>query len=1013
MKISVLTFISILLLPFLLPAQDSLQYNIRHYTDENGLPQNSVKSIAHDRSGFLWMSTENGLVRFDGLNFRTFNKNRLALKSSRITWLFPDLVANGLYAMNENNETIYMQDGRASKYDGEPPSNIVVTKMLTYYDEYQATGLPNLYAEVITTKRYHVSATPAEQFWIDNASVKFFRNKKEQYTIPFLSEDFWHFFLAGNRLYHLHNRELTLFENGKAINAGTLQGDIISSKYPVKIYWNQSANQLFLASGNALFLVKPGINNGLTTQLLLNDFNFEENSILAVYYDEKFRRLFMGSHTRGLFVLTRKPFFTLRAGFSKKDEVYYSQAPFSDNSVITPQGIVLGLNRKAAILPEINKRSINDNFGMVVDRNKNIWVKGREKLWQFDAAGKKLLREMNFDSYILMMLEGKSGELIIGLRNNSVVSLKSTPGADPVPVKSTVQNVLYLQEEGDDKLWMATEHGLYCCNRRTGQLDSIPELSGKYIRSLYVRQPGELWITTNEDGFFLYDGSKLTRFPQDRFNFLASTHCIVEDDNGFFWITTNKGLFLMQRKDLLEYAAGRQSDAYYLYFDKYSGFNTNEFNGGCQPCGLKLGNGLLSFPSLNGLVQTWSGKLIPEVPEKDLFIDRVEIDGKEIEPSDTISLDKHFDFFKLYVTTPYFGNPQNTQLYFSLMKDHHEAAWIAVDNDRSIKLSSLTSGTYQIRIRKSNGFGAQNRRVRVVTLIVPLQFYETTWFKILTGLLVVAGFFLYMRIKLGYIKRKNAQLEEKIDERTQALQTTLNELQQSEESLRKQTRIQHRLITAISHDIKTPLKFLTDIARRAYQSKPEELGADELRRSAHLIYDSGHRMYHLTDNLLQFIRLNSEDRKFNFDTISLYDLVQSKLQLFREIAADQSTSIENRIVAPFSMMNNHHLLGIVLHNLIDNAVKATYNGSIRIDAERDEQEIIIRVEDTGFGMNDEMKQWCNDESTIKGNASAGSTGFGLIIVKDLVELMHGIIRVSSQENKGTLIELHFPDLEQL
>lgn len=1011
MKISVL--ISFLLIPFLLPAQDSLQYNVRHYTDENGLPQNSVKAIAHDRSGFLWMSTENGLVRFDGLNFRTFSKMNLPLKSSRITWLFPDLVGGGLYAMNESNETIFMQDGKARKYIGETPSNIIVTPMLTYYEEYQSTGLPNLYADIITAKRYQICANAAEQYWIDQHSVKFFRNKKEQYSIPFESTDFWHFFVVGNRLYHLSNRELTLFEDGKAIRVGSLQGDITARKKPVKIYWNQSADQLFLTSDNSLFVVKPGVKDGLSTQLLLNNFDFEENSILAVYYDEKFRRLFMGSHTRGMFVLTRKPFFTLRAGFGKADEVYYAQAPFSDNSVITPQGVILGLNQKATILPEISKRSINDNFSIVVDRNKHIWIKGREKLWQFDAGGKKLLREFSFGYYILMMMEGRNGELLLGFGDRTVLSLKPTPGAEPVPIKGTAGNAFYLQEEGDDKLWMATEHGLFCCNRRTGKLDSIPELSGKYIRSLYVRQPGELWITTNEDGFFLYDGKKLTKFPQDRFNFLASTHCIVEDDNGFFWITTNKGLFLMQRKDLLEYAAGRQSDAYYLYFDKYSGFNTNEFNGGCQPCGLKLKNGLLSFPSLNGLVQTWSGQLIPEVPEKDLFIDRVEIDGEEIEPSDTISLDKHFDFFKLYVTTPYFGNPQNTQLYFSLVKDHYEAAWIAVDNDRSIKLSSLNSGTYQIRIRKSNGFGAKNHRIRVVTLIVPLQFYETVWFKILTGLLVVAGFFLYMRIKLGYIKRKNAQLEEKIDERTQALQITLSELQQSEESLRKQTRIQHRLITAISHDIKTPLKFLTEIAKRAYQSKPEELGAEELRQSSHLIYDSGHRMYHLTDNLLQFIRLNSEDRKFNFDTISLYDLVQSKVQMFREIAADQSTTIENRIVPPFRMMSNHHLLGIVLHNLLDNAVKATYNGNIRIEAERDGQEISIRVEDTGFGMNAEMKQWCNDENTVKGNAGKDSTGFGLIIVKDLVELMHGVIRVSSQENKGTLIELHFPDLELL
>jgi len=61
-------------------------YTIRHFTDENGLPQNSVKSIAADNAGFVWLATENGLVRFDGRSFKVMDhilpsalENRIAL----------------------------------------------------------------------------------------------------------------------------------------------------------------------------------------------------------------------------------------------------------------------------------------------------------------------------------------------------------------------------------------------------------------------------------------------------------------------------------------------------------------------------------------------------------------------------------------------------------------------------------------------------------------------------------------------------------------------------------------------------------------------------------------------------------------------------------------------------------------------------------------------------------------------------------------------------------------------
>ena len=52
------------------------QFSVQNYTDENGLPQNSVKSIATDNAGFIWLATENGLVRYDGHQFDLFDKNQ-------------------------------------------------------------------------------------------------------------------------------------------------------------------------------------------------------------------------------------------------------------------------------------------------------------------------------------------------------------------------------------------------------------------------------------------------------------------------------------------------------------------------------------------------------------------------------------------------------------------------------------------------------------------------------------------------------------------------------------------------------------------------------------------------------------------------------------------------------------------------------------------------------------------------------------------------------------------------
>ncbi|MGN6418262.1 MAG: sensor histidine kinase [Pseudobacter sp.] len=1016
MKIAVLVAF-IFVVPIHLIAHDTLQYTVRQYTDENGLPQNSVKSIAFDRSGFLWMITENGVVRFDGQNFRSFNKNVLPLTSSRMSWLISDFNTGNLYGVTEKDQVICMQNGQAYMSDhGAPPLGTMnFGTQAGYYQLYNALGLPNIYASLITIDKYKINAGGDSYYILSKDSINYYKDGLISIGMAFRSEDYSNYFMLGNRLYQLRDLKVTLIENGKAQATGEVQGSIrwqagvVNRKVQPKIFWNASAGQAFLLVGDWLYLLKPGARNGLTTELLLKGFDFESNRILSVFYDTRNRRLFMGSHTRGLFVFTRKAFHTLRSGENDADDVYYAQLGLSNGRVLTPQGVMMGLHKRNELLPEFRKRMEEDRSSILMDHRKNIWVKHRFMLYRFDSTGRKLLKEYRFPYHVSMLYEDQHGTLFIGMKAFSAWKLNlKDENAKPVEVFPQIKDICYFQEEGPDNLWIGTSTGLYNVNKRTGEVDSIPGLAGKYIRSLYLRQNNELWITTHEDGYFLYNGTKLIKLPLDKGNYLASSHCILEDGRGFFWITTNKGLFQASRQDLLDYADGKLPNPYYLYYDKYTGFLTNEFNGGCQPCAVKLDNGYFSLPSLNGLVVGNPLDFVPEVPDARLFIDRIEVDGETMAHADTLFFDKSFDFIRIFITTPYFGNPYNRQLDFALIKDDNAATWLPLDADGSIKLSALASGTYEIRFRKANGFGGNNRMVKSLLVVVPLAFYETAWFRALVIFCIIAGFFLYMRIKFRYIRKKNTQLEQKIDERTQALKATLTELQQSEDILRRQTRMQQRLITAITHDIKTPLKYLTSAARRLYDKTEGERG-DEGKRTAHLIYESGYRMYHLTDNLLQYIKLNSSGIDIVMDNFCLNELVENRLQIFNEIAAEQNTKILSNILPGTYIRSNRHLLGIVIHNLIDNAVKATFNGVITISARENDAELSILMEDNGFGMNREMQHWCNEEN-VYGAAEKGftsRTGLGLIIVKDLVTQMKGRIHVSDAEDGGTVVELIF------
>lgn len=1002
-----------------LMASDTLQYSRQHYTDENGLPQNSIKFIAPDKSGFVWLATENGVVRFDGQHFRTFNKDNLRLFSSRIYILLTRPGTHNLYAATEDRQIIYIRNGEAGVDDGRRRQAdwTDATGNDGHFAIFPALGLPNLYKDVVWFDNYVIPVNDRDFFIANKSGVSYYKNKQRQFWTSFRHSNYWRFFNVDSSLYYVDDDEVYCISQGAVQKKGRLKGDILynpaygSKKKKLQLYWNLSSNNVFVYLDQSLYLVKREATGELQTQLLLTGFDLEANRIVSAYYDGRYKRLFLGSETRGLFVFTRKQFNTVNSARPDADEVFYAQTAFENNAVLTAKGEVLGLSETGKVLPAIHQLHLVDHYSLLTDAQGYIWIKQWNHLYKFNQDGTRLLDEWKFTRGIQRLYEGRNGKLWIGSATGLYVMNLLVNEPTPEFVTDRVQNVTYIQHETDDVLWLATGKGVYRLTISSQKLERIDDLADKYIRSLYIPRPGEVWITTPEDGFFLYRKEHLTQFPVDQGRYLLAAHCMTEDNYGFCWITTNKGLFRVAKRDLLDYADNKATGIYYHYYDRYTGFNTNEFNGGCQPCGIKLPDGHLSFPSMNGLVMFRPEANNMELPDKGIFIDRIEVDGKQVPRQDTFVLDKEFDLFKLYVSTPYFGNPYNLRLEYALNKHAEKIVWNKIGSDGSISLASLPSGTYQLQVRKLNGFGNNNYCYQNVILTIPLAYYETWWFKtcmVVLGLLCIWG---YTRFRLRYIKHKNKMLETRIDERTTALKATLSELQTSEEALRKQTHIQERLITAITHDIKSPLRYMMLAAKRLTDNTVAGDDPNDVHKNAQMLYEAGYRMYHLTDNLLQYIKLSGRDREIVLEEVDLATVVKEKVEIFQDIAATQQTVVVNEVMPGIKVLSNFRLLGVILHNLLDNAVKVTYEGQVRIYVIPGDTLRII-IEDTGIGMHPDMVNWCNAEleAINKLNMGSGHAGFGLVIIKELLALMGGRLWVSSSHAKGTRVELLFQSL---
>ncbi len=985
-------------------------FSIRHFTDEDGLPQNSVKCLTPDSHGFLWMATENGLARFDGNRFLVYNSSNLPIQNSRLLYIYPRANAKDqLLAWTLKREMLLVRNGSATLATG-PHHDLDYLFHVSDPTLYPLTDLPDNYVEDARAAHFIVPGGPDTYFRVRGDTVRFIEKGKERYRIHYAGLQPNGMFTIKDRLYYLdkNGRFVMLKEDG--VHPLQLEGDLPQYRKTAGgarreiLYWNFAAQQLFVYTDRHCFRLDPQEETGFRSTLALQDVDFRNNSIVTVYQDTLHQRIFLGSSTKGLFICSRQQFRSLKAG-GERDEVYYAQAPLGKDRVLTPGGAVFGRNGKQTTLRELEKIGSNDKYSIARDASGNYWYKYFDRLFKLNADASAILWQQTLDAEINQLYADTTGRLWIATKTKGLYYLETAAPYPRIHIYSArMSDGSYMLLDDRNVLWTGTGNGLYRIDLATRRVDTLPGFNNKYVRSLYMPAKGEIWITTYNHGIFLYKDGHIASLPQDEKKYMASAHCIVEDNNGFFWITTNKGLFQVSRQDALNAAVHAKRELFYLYYGKDQGFNTNEFNGGCQPCAVKLDNGDVSLPSLDGLVYFSPAAIRPELPDKQIFIDEAELDAKRINVDSAILLPHNFHHLRLYITTPYFGDRNNLQLYYSLEEDDGDKGiWLKVSDNRIIEFSSMHSGSYRLRVRKVNGFGSSGTMERTFTVRVEQGFYETIWFRLLVLTLIMLIAFACSSFWVRRMNRKNRQLEMHVMERTRELKETLDNLQFSEQQLRRQGFIQQRLTAAISHDLKTPLKYVMQVIRKEHNDKAE-ISNDE----RNIIYESLYNMFHLVENLISYMKSQFANDDSSLEVADLYQVLEEKANIFRTVSVAKQVVIINDTPPGTMVLVNRQLLAIVIHNLLDNAVKYTRNGHVRLLGLSDEEKIRIRLEDTGIGMPLLVTAWINqygNGSPVTQGKPLGYDGIGLLMVMELLQLINGNIAVSPNDGGGTVIEI--------
>ncbi len=754
-------------------------YAFRQYTDQNGLPQNSVKSIAKDHEGYIWLATENGLVRFDGTHFFTFNQSNSPISSNRIYAIQPSLEKpfDKFYAWNETSDVVEIKNGKIKleSRDGKGTTSVFFHPDMDHKGVYVTVGAPNMFKKFFEPHTYIIpipGKAEGNYYICKEGKLTYFENWKQQDTFHYNYPSLWTLFRMSRTLYH-HNGDGTFDRihsgdktgaKGGLLKKIKLSGDIVLQKSRgngnrlenLMLYWNNVSDQVFLSSGQSLYLLRETAGGQLTTTLLFEGFDFTTNVVNSVYYDKEANRVFLGSHIKGLYVVTVNNFRTLERSTADVDNVFYAQGVYDSSTVVTSKGVLMGLDpvrktsKKPGFLPAHPLMENLDPFGMHLTDERHIWSYYGNYIYCIDSKNKKPRKTWKIDVEISQVYQAPDGVVWIGTRRKGLFRLKPWETSS-MPELFTDEylkklEIKVLSEFTGNTLLAGTNKGVYKINLQTKKVTILPGTETFYVRSLYIppHSGGDnVWITTYGNGFSLFHKNRLTSFPMDKDRYLSTSHCIVEDKNGYFWIPSNKGLFQVSKEELISYARDPTAgNIFYMYYTSEQGFNTNEFNGGCQPCAVRLPGGYVSLPSLSGLVWFVPEKILPELPDKPILAERLELNGRDIPFSgDTIRIPHDFRQVRFYVTTPYFGHANNLNFSYSISEGERTAynnEWITIDAmDPVIYIPSLGPGIYTINVRKTNGFGRDNHIYKKITLSIEPAWHQTwKFYGILTALII-------------------------------------------------------------------------------------------------------------------------------------------------------------------------------------------------------------------------------------------------------------------------------------
>ncbi len=773
------------------PGKALTQYVHEVWTDRDGLPQSYVQALLQTRDGYLWIGTQEGLVRYDGQRFTVFDERSTpALPDSSVLALAEDADGTLWLALDGSLATLRRRRFELEVNRIEPAGLANVPRVLAP----DAAG--NLWVgrdgalcrlqpapwvcytakDGLPSERIMALASAGEdQLWVatDEGLARWSRGRLSPAAISGLPPGaVTALVAAADGVLWVGTRVgLYRYRDGRA--EGPLHG--ISSEV-----WSlllDRAGSLWVGTNGAgVFRVRDGRAEQLSSrQGLSHDF-------VDTVYEDREGSVWIGTRGGGLDRLSDGKVTPYGPPEGLRGEITFSVRGDGAGNVWV--GTDSALNRIASN-GEVTVYGAEDGLtntfiaSLATDRDDELWV-GTHGGGLHRRRDGRLTPYRPVEGataeYIWSLLADRRGRLWIGslegLQRLHEGRLVSYPSGGDKP-GDAVQAVL---ESRTGEVWVGTMAGLY---RVRGDRRELAPVPGRVaITALHEDTAGALWVGTYDRGLYrLRDGSHHRFGPREGL-FDDTAYTILEDDAGYLWMSSNRGIYAVAKRELEEIAAGRRQRVQPLVLGIADGMRSGECNAG-GASGWKGRDGRLWFATMRGAVAVDPRRLAGNSVPPLLAIEAVLANQRPVDLTANHRLPAGVRRLEVRYTALSFRNANRVRFKHKL--EGFDSDWVDAAAHRAVTYTNLAPGRYRFQVIACNGDGLWNREGAAVSFELAPPFYRAPWFLALCVLGFVglgAGGY---QLRFRYLLRRNRKLESLIVERTEELQEAVRETAMLEE----------------------------------------------------------------------------------------------------------------------------------------------------------------------------------------------------------------------------------------